>query len=64
MKQRLFTRKQLAALLATSVRRVVELEQTGKLAGVLDGRVVKYTAEEVDRFITDLPSHEPNRAAS
>jgi hypothetical protein len=57
--QKLFTRKQPAAMLAMSVGRLVEQEQAGKIVGLLDGRVVKYTVEEIDRFVAELPSHEP-----
>lgn len=53
------TRKEAAAYLRTSTRRLDELIRAGALAAVRDGRSVKIPAEELDRYIADLPSYEP-----
>lgn len=59
----LFTRKEAALALATSERRLDELIKAGDLAAVQDGpRSVKITATELERYISDLSSHEPRSA--
>jgi excisionase family DNA binding protein len=51
-----------AGYLQTSQRRVWQLLRTGDLAAVRDGRTVKITTAELERFIRDLPSYEPASA--
>jgi excisionase family DNA binding protein len=51
-----------AELLSTSVRRVHELRRAGTLCAVEDGRVMKFTRAELERYIAGLPTFEPKRA--
>jgi hypothetical protein len=51
-----------AELLSTSPRRIHELRRAGKLAAVEDGRVLKFTADELQRYADALPSYEPRTA--
>lgn len=53
------TRAEAASYLRTSIRRLDELIRSGALAAVRDGRQVKVTRAELDRYITDLPAYEP-----
>lgn len=48
--------------LKTSERRVWELLRSGLLAAVRDGRAVKITTVELERYIRDLPAYEPMSA--
>lgn len=50
-----------AEMLSTSTRRIHELRRAGVLAAVRDGRVFKFTAEELRRYIDTLPCYEPGR---
>ena len=45
--------------LKTSERRVWELLRSGVLAAVRDGRAVKITTVELERYIRELPAYEP-----
>ena len=42
-----------------SRRRLDELIRSGAIAAVRDGRNVKLTGAELERYIRDLPSYEP-----
>lgn len=53
------TRREAAAYLSTSQRRLDELIRLGAISAVRDGRSVKITAAELDRYIADLPAWEP-----
>lgn len=55
----LYTRKQAAAALAMSERRLDRLVACGDVVAVRDGRMVKFTAAELQRFVAALPAHEP-----
>lgn len=53
------SRAEAAAYLKTSLRRLDELIKSGQLAAVRDGRSVKITTVELERYIADLPAWEP-----
>jgi excisionase family DNA binding protein len=53
------TRAEAARYLNTSPRRLDELIRAGAIVAVRDGRNVKITQAELERYIADLPSHEP-----
>ena len=53
------SRAESARYLKTSPRRLDELIRSGALAAVRDGRNVKVTQAELERYIADLPSYEP-----
>ena len=53
------SRAEAARYLKTSPRRLDELIRIGAIAAVRDGRNVKITAVELERYIADLPSYEP-----
>jgi len=55
----LVKRKDAAAYLGTSPRRLDELIRAGKIAALRDGGVVKFTQAELERYVRDLPAHEP-----
>ncbi|WP_457143240.1 helix-turn-helix domain-containing protein [Mycobacterium sp. URHB0021] len=56
---RLYTKNQTAELLATSTKKINRLVLAGDLAAIRhDGRV-KFRASELERYINELPSHEP-----
>lgn len=48
-----------ANYLSTSKRRVWDLLRCGELAGVRDGKFVKITTSELERYIRELPAYEP-----
>ena len=56
------SRAEAARYLKTSPRRLDELIRSGDLAAVRDGRNVKITAAELERYISELPSYEPASA--
>lgn len=56
------SRAESAKYLKTSVRRLDELIRSGQLCAVRDGRSVKVTTAELERYIRDLPSYEPASA--
>ena len=58
----LHSRAEAAAYLRMSQRRLDELIKTGSIAALRDGRSVKITVNELERYIADLPSHEPATA--
>jgi len=53
------SRAEAAAYLRMSKRRLDELIKAGVIAAVRDGRNVKVTHAELERYIADLPSYEP-----
>lgn len=53
------SRADAARYLKTSLRRLDELIKSGQLAAVRDGRSVKITTVELERYIADLPAWEP-----
>ena len=55
----LLKRKDAAAFLGTSPRRLDELIKSGKICALRDGGVVKFTKTELERYIRDLPAYEP-----
>lgn len=55
----LVKRRDAAAYLGTSPRRLDELIRAGKIAALRDGGVVKFTVAELERYVAELPSHEP-----
>ena len=55
----LCTRAEAADYLACAERRLDELIRAGQLAAVRDGKNVKITVAELDRYIADLPAYEP-----
>lgn len=48
-----------AELLSTTERRIHELRRAGQLGAVQDGRKFKFTADELQRYINQLPAYEP-----
>ena len=52
-------RRDAAAYLGTSPRRLDELIRAGRIAALRDGGVVKFTVAELERYVRDLPAHEP-----
>ncbi|AXN51290.1 hypothetical protein DSM43518_04832 [Mycobacterium marinum] len=59
MTKLLYTRKQAATALAMSERQLDVLVARGDLAALRDGRLIKFTADELQRYIKQLPAHEP-----
>ncbi|GJO50154.1 excisionase family DNA-binding protein [Mycobacterium marinum] len=59
MTKLLYTRKEAAAALAMSERRLDLLVASGEIAAVRDRRRVKFTDDELQRWIKQLPAHEP-----
>jgi excisionase family DNA binding protein len=59
----LYSRAESARYLKTSQRRLDELIRSGALCAVRDGRSVKVTGRELERYIADLPSYEPGSYA-
>lgn len=55
----LHSRAEAAQYLRTSLRRLDELIKSGAIAAVRDGRSVKVTTAELERYIADLPAWEP-----
>lgn len=53
------SRAESAKYLRTSQRRLDELIRAGAIAAVRDGRSVKITTTELERYIRDLPAYEP-----
>lgn len=53
------SRAEAAAYLRMSKRRLDELIKSGAICAVRDGRNVKITSAELERYISDLPSYEP-----
>ncbi len=53
------SRAEAAAYLRMSKRRLDELIRSGAICAVRDGRNVKITSTELERYISDLPSYEP-----
>lgn len=53
------TRSEAATYLACSERRLDELIRSGQLAAVRDGKNVKITVAELERYIAALPAYEP-----
>lgn len=53
------TRAEAATFLKTSKRRLDELIRSGELAAVRDGRAVKITTAELERYVAELPAFEP-----
>jgi len=53
------SRAEAASYLRMSKRRLDELIKAGAIAAVRDGRNVKITGAELERYIADLPSYEP-----
>jgi excisionase family DNA binding protein len=58
----LYSRAESAKYLKTSQRRLAELIRSGALCAVRDGRSVKVTGRELERYIADLPAYEPASA--
>lgn len=56
------SRAEAARYLKTSLRRLDELIKSGDLVAVRDGRNVKVTVAELERYIAELPSYEPASA--
>lgn len=56
------TRSESARYLRCSQRRLDELIKMGAISAVRDGRNVKVTTTELERYISDLPSYEPASA--
>lgn len=54
--------KAAAAYLGMCTRRLSELTKAGKISGLRDGRDVKYTVVELERYVRDLPAYEPASA--
>lgn len=59
----LHTRAEAAAYLKCSTRRLDELIKSGALGAVRNGRSIRITGVELERFIADLPSYEPGMAS-
>lgn len=53
------TRAEAAQYLRTSQRRLDELIKSGALAALRDGRSVKITTDELERYVRELPAYEP-----
>lgn len=53
------SRAEAAAYLRMSKRRLDDLIRSGAICAVRDGRNVKITSTELERYIADLPSYEP-----
>ncbi|AFS13633.1 MULTISPECIES: helix-turn-helix domain-containing protein [Mycobacterium avium complex (MAC)] len=48
-----------AEQLSTTPRRIHELRRAGTLAAVQDGRSLKFTKQELERYAASLPAFEP-----
>jgi hypothetical protein len=55
----LYSHDSAAELLDTTARRVHELRRAGSLAAVQDGRSLKFTIQELQRYANSLPAFEP-----
>jgi excisionase family DNA binding protein len=55
----LYSHDSAAELLDTTARRVHELRRAGSLAAVQDGRSLKFTKQELERYAASLPAFEP-----
>jgi excisionase family DNA binding protein len=55
----LFDHDGAAELLSTTPHRVHELRRAGKIAAVRDGRQLKFTRDELERYVASLPEFEP-----
>lgn len=53
------SRVEAARYLKMSVRRLDELLRVGAINALRDGRSVKITGRELERYISELPSYEP-----
>ena len=53
------SRVEAARYLKMSVRRLDELLRAGAINALRDGRSVKITGRELERYISELPSYEP-----
>ncbi len=53
------SRSEAAEYLSMSMRRLDELIKSGALCAVRDGRSVKVSKVELERYIADLPAYEP-----
>lgn len=63
MSDRLLYNKTAAAeQLSCSERRIDELRRAGKLLAVEEGRELKFTADELARYVESLPVREPRSA--
>lgn len=60
----LFNADAAAELLSTTKRRVHELRRCGQLTAVLDGREMKFTYTELQRYADSLQAFEPKSFAS
>ena len=56
------SRAEAAKHLNMSMRRLDELIRSGAVCAVRDGRSVKVTTRELERYIADLPAYEPASA--
>lgn len=59
MTRLLYDKSGAAELLSTSERRIDELRRAGVLVAVEDGRELKYTPEELQRYVNSLKVREP-----
>ncbi len=59
MQKLLYDAAAAAELLSTTPLRISELRRAGKLGAVLDGKKYKFTADELQRYINQLPAYEP-----
>lgn len=57
----LHTREQAAYYLSMSLREVDELRKTGDLIPVGDTKRVKFTKEELDRYVASLPERDARK---
>jgi len=55
----LYSHDSAAELLDTTARRVHELRRAGSLAAVQDGRSLKFSQQELERYAASLPAFEP-----
>lgn len=58
----LWSRREAAALLSCSTKHLDREIARGELAAVRHGRNTKITAEELVRYVRDLPAYEPASA--
>ncbi|WP_241666380.1 hypothetical protein [Mycobacterium marseillense] len=59
----LYSRKEAAVALAMSERRLDRLVAHADILALRDGRCVKFTADELQRYVDSLPSYEPGQAS-
>ena len=59
----LYDKASAAVALSTSERRIDELRRSGELVAVEDGRELKYTPDELRRYVDSLKVREPRRAS-